>query len=160
MLGNVRFSDRSQCGGELSFQEITVVSNDLTSRVATGEDSRDTEGRCTLWSWVLPQIQSQRGAQGSQPVLLSVSFLFQGEKESKEHHLNQFAEEGKFARVSGEEIQDINLSIPGLMKEKFLNIFWSILLMRVLSANDSRGFSFKNSLSKLLQSYGDFLIRV
>lgn len=36
--------------------------------------------------------QSQRGAQRSQPVLLSVSFLFHGEKESKEHHLNQFAE--------------------------------------------------------------------
>lgn len=62
--------------------------------------------------------------------------------------------------MSGEVVQDINLSIPGLMKEKFLNIFWSILLMRALSANDSRGFSFKNSLSKLLQSYGDFLIRV
>lgn len=46
------------------------------------------------------------------------------------------------------------------MKEKFLNMFWSILLISALSANDSRGFSFKNSLSKLLQSYGDFLIRV
>lgn len=69
-----------------------MVSDDLTSGVAAGEDGRDTEGRCNEWSWVLLQIQSQWGARRSQPVLLSVSFLFQGEKESKECHLNQFAE--------------------------------------------------------------------
>lgn len=46
-------------------------------------------------------------------------------------------------------------AIPGLTKEKFLNIVWSTLLMSVRSAHDSRGFSLMNSLSKLLQSLGD-----
>lgn len=46
-------------------------------------------------------------------------------------------------------------AIPGLTKEKFLNIVWSTLLMSVRSAQDSRGFSLMNSLSKLLQSLGD-----
>lgn len=46
-------------------------------------------------------------------------------------------------------------AIPGLTKEKFLNMVWSTLLMSVRSAHDSRGFSFINSLSKLLQSLGD-----
>lgn len=46
-------------------------------------------------------------------------------------------------------------AIPGLTKEKFLNIVWSTLLMSVRSAHDSRGFSLINSLSKLLQSLGD-----
>lgn len=50
----------------------------------------------------------------------------------------------------------MKVSIPGLMKEKFLNMFWSMLLISALSANDSRGFSLRNSLSKLLQSKGDF----
>lgn len=46
-------------------------------------------------------------------------------------------------------------AIPGLTKEKFLNIVWSTLLMSAPSAYDSRGFSLINSLSKLLQSLGD-----
>lgn len=55
------------------------------------------------------------------------------------------------------EIQGfLRRAIPGLIKEKFLNIVWSTLLMRVRSAQDSRGFSLMNSLSKLLQSLGDF----
>lgn len=45
--------------------------------------------------------------------------------------------------------------IPGLTKEKFLNIVWSTLLMSVRSAHDSLGFSLINSLSKLLQSLGE-----
>lgn len=60
----------------------------------------------------------------------------------------------------GEVQEQTKVSIPGLMKEKFLNMFWSMLLMSALSANDSRGFSLRNSLSKLLQSYGDFLVAV
>lgn len=36
-------------------------------------------------------------------------------------------------------------------------MFWSMLLDQRLSKNDSRGFSFRNSLSKLLQSYGELL---
>lgn len=44
----------------------------------------------------------------------------------------------------------------GLMKEKPANAVWSIESMSILSPCDSRGFSFRNSLSKLLQSLGDF----
>lgn len=47
-------------------------------------------------------------------------------------------------------------SIFGFTNEKFLNIFWSMLLISVLSVLDILAFSFKNSLSKLLQSFADF----
>lgn len=56
--------------------------------------------------------------------------------------------------------QDTRASMPGLTKEKFRNMFWSMLLISALSAKDSQGFSLKNSLSKLLQSHGDFFGRV
>lgn len=46
-------------------------------------------------------------------------------------------------------------TMPGLTKEKFLNIVWSTLLISVRSAHDSLGFSLINSLSKLLQSLGE-----
>lgn len=52
--------------------------------------------------------------------------------------------------------QENIFSILGFTKEKLLNIFWSMLLISALSAQDSLGFSFRNSLSKLLQSLGDF----
>lgn len=138
---------------------MTAISKDLRSRVAV-------KGVRALslvkQSWFLLWIQSQWGAPWSQPSLLSVSFLFQVEKEPKVRHMDQFTEEGGPipSCVWRGKSQDINLSIPGFMKEKFLNMFWSMLLISALSANDSRGFSFKNSLSKLLQSYGDFLTRV
>lgn len=44
----------------------------------------------------------------------------------------------------------------GLMKEKPLKAVWSMESMRFLSAWERRGFSFRNSRSKLLQSLGDF----
>ena len=44
----------------------------------------------------------------------------------------------------------------GLIKEKPLKAVWSMESMRVLSQWDSLGFSLRNSLSKLLQSLGDF----
>lgn len=84
-------------------------------------------------------------------------FSFPSWKGTKECPLNKFTE-GKFLCVSGEANQDMSLSISGLMKEKFLNMFWSILLISALSASNRRGFSFEISLSKLLQSYGDFTL--
>ncbi len=42
------------------------------------------------------------------------------------------------------------------MKEKLLNMVWSTLLIMRQSVAESRGFSFMNSLSKLLQSLADF----
>lgn len=59
-------------------------------------------------------------------------------------------------RARGEAAQDSSLSTPGLTKEKLRNRFWSMLLMSRRSAEDSRGRSLRNSLSKLLQSLGDF----
>lgn len=50
----------------------------------------------------------------------------------------------------------IMCSSLGLMKEKPANAAWSMESMRFLSAWDSRGFSLRNSRSKLLQSLGDF----
>lgn len=44
----------------------------------------------------------------------------------------------------------------GLTKEKPANAAWSMESMSILSPWDNRGFSFRNSLSKLLQSLGDF----
>lgn len=44
----------------------------------------------------------------------------------------------------------------GLMKEKPAKAAWSIESMRFLSAWERRGFSFRNSRSKLLWSLGDF----
>lgn len=44
----------------------------------------------------------------------------------------------------------------GLTKEKPENAVWSIESMRFLSAWDRRGFSLRNSRSKLLQSLADF----
>lgn len=44
----------------------------------------------------------------------------------------------------------------GFTKEKPANAAWSMESMSIFSPWDSRGFSFKNSLSKLLQSLGDF----
>lgn len=63
-------------------------------------------------------------------------------------------------RACGEAAQDSSLSTPGLTKEKLLNKFWSMLLMSLRSVEDSRGRSLRNSLSKLLQSHGDFWARV
>lgn len=104
-----------------------------------------------------------RRSKVSPPLLLSVSFLFQLEKETPQKcYSNQFPERRQILSGLGRgEVQEqTKVSIPGLMKEKFLNMFWSMLLMSALSANDSRGFSLRNSLSKLLQSYGDFLVAV
>lgn len=50
----------------------------------------------------------------------------------------------------------ISGSILGLTKEKPLNAFWSMVSMSFLSPCERRGFSFRNSRSKLLQSLGDF----
>lgn len=44
------------------------------------------------------------------------------------------------------------------MKENPSNADWSMESMRFLSAWESRGFSFRNSRSKLLQSLGDFCV--
>lgn len=44
----------------------------------------------------------------------------------------------------------------GLMKEKPANAAWSMESMRFLSAWERRGFSLRNSRSKLLQSLADF----
>lgn len=44
----------------------------------------------------------------------------------------------------------------GLTKEKPLNALWSMESMRFLSPWDRRGFSLRNSRSKLLQSLADF----
>lgn len=49
-------------------------------------------------------------------------------------------------------------SSVGLTKENPANADWSMESMRFLSPWESRGFSFKNSLSKLLQSLGDFCV--
>lgn len=50
----------------------------------------------------------------------------------------------------------IMFSSLGLMKEKPAKAAWSMESMRFLSAWESRGFSLRNSRSKLLQSLGDF----
>lgn len=100
-----------------------------------------------------------RGVQrSSPPLLLSVSFLFQREKKTRPgvRQVRQVPREKANPFGSGEVQEQMKVSIPGLMKEKFLNMFWSMLLISALSANDSRGFSLRNSLSKLLQSKGDF----
>jgi len=48
------------------------------------------------------------------------------------------------------------VSILGLMKEKPLKAVWSIESIRFLSPRERRGFSLRNSRSKLLQSLADF----
>lgn len=50
----------------------------------------------------------------------------------------------------------IMCSSLGLTKEKPENAAWSMESMRFLSAWERRGFSLRNSRSKLLQSLGDF----
>ena len=131
--------------------QVNSYSKELTSRLAM-VISEERASFCYT-------RKAAEALQGAQPLWLSVSFLFQVEKEPKECPLDP-VHRGKRANPLERRGQDISFSIPGFMKEKFRNMFWSMLLISALSANDSRGFSFRNSLSKLLQSYGDFWIRV
>lgn len=131
--------------------QVTSYSKELTSTLAMVI----TEERASFCY----RRKAAETLRGAQPLGLSVSFLFHMEKEPKEC-LPDPVHRGKRANPLERRGQDISFSIPGFMKEKFRNMFWSMLLISALSANDSRGFSFRNSLSKLLQSYGDFWIRV
>lgn len=135
---------------EIHLQVNSYSSKKLTSRLATVISEAELVSATDKAAEELP---------GAQPLWVSVSFLFQVEKETKECPLEP-VHRGKRANPPERRGQDISFSIPGFMKEKFRNMFWSMLLISALSANDSRGFSFRNSLSKLLQSYGDFWIRV
>lgn len=62
---------------------------------------------------------------------------------------------GSFGRLAVLHLVIICSSL-GLTKEKPANADWSMESMRFLSAWERRGFSLRNSRSKLLQSLADF----
>lgn len=105
---------------------------------------------CVTPSWCLPPARPARGRG------LSLSrCVFRSFSKPPGSPSAPFPGEAAGARVRA-ATQDSSLSTPGLTKEKLRNRFWSMLLSSLRSVEDSRGRSLRNSLSKLLQSLGDF----